>query len=83
MSTAVSALRFSPDVPPDHGDIVMLHLLDFISGKAEIHQAQCDEDGEWHSVSTGQVFGYGKRDKVLMGWTPNSEQQLSKYAQRR
>ncbi len=83
MSLTTSALRFSPDVVPDRGDIVLLHLLDFISGRAETHQAECDDDGEWRSITTGQIFGYGKRDKVLMGWTPSSEHQHSKYAQRK
>ena len=83
MSQNVPDLRFAPDVVPDRGDIVLLHLLDFASGRPEIHQAECDEDGEWRSVNTGQVFGYGRRDKLLMGWTPSSDTQTSKYAQRR
>lgn len=83
MSLTASTLRFSPDVMPDRGDVVMLHLLDFVTGRAEAHQAECHEIGEWRSMATGQIFGYGKRDKVLMGWTPITEQQLSKYAQRR
>ena len=83
MSVTATSLRFSPDVCPDRGDVVMLHLLDFGTGRPETHEAECDEEGEWRSLKTGQVFGYGRRDKMLMGWTPISEQQQSKYAQRR
>lgn len=83
MSLTVTPMRFSPDVTPDCGDVVILHLLDFVTGKSETHEAECDEEGEWRSLKTGQVFGYGRRDKVLMGWTPATDQQQSKYAQRR
>jgi hypothetical protein len=83
MSLTAAPMRFSPDVTPDRGDIVMLHLLDYVNGKAEACEAECIDDGEWRSVRTGQVFGYGKRDKLLMGWTALSENQQNKYAQRR
>jgi len=82
MATSARALRFSPDTAPDRDDVVCLHLLDFVTGRTETCEAECIEDGEWRAVHTGQVFGYGKREKLLMGWTPLTEQQTSKYAER-
>ena len=38
MSVTATSLRFSPDVCPDRGDVVMLHLLDFISARKRIDE---------------------------------------------
>lgn len=83
MTLSSASLRFSPDVSPDHGDVVLLHVLDFVTGKAETCEAECLDEGEWRAIHSGQVFGFGRREKVLMGWTPINAQQSSKYADRR
>ncbi|PIV36686.1 MAG: hypothetical protein COS34_01050 [Lysobacterales bacterium CG02_land_8_20_14_3_00_62_12] len=68
---------------PDHGDVVQLYLVNCRSGRTESHHAALSVEGAWQCARTGQLFDVHPRKDVLMGWTPLTEAQLIKYAERR